>query len=175
MSELINNACKFYLTDSYTDECCCAKAYHASYKFGEGAKKGRKPIYIDNSPDEDIEVSPDEQDHYNEKYNKYTGESCLCCNTQLLELNTHHCSECGCFLCASCTIRGKFGMDSYYIEYEGVEEYCYNCRRFGFEKNCLFWNTFYDTKYIFFSIEEYETVCGSYYLYDDWYNAACYY
>lgn len=164
--------CKFYLDDSHTD-CCCSVVYHNLFKFGEDAIHNKSIRYVDISPDEGIEVSPDEQEIYNEKYNKYTGEVCLCCDAKLLELNTHRCSECGCFLCVNCTIRGRYGRSACFDE--DIEEYCYNCRRFGFEKNCLFWNTFHYREHTFFSIAEYEIIYTAGLLYEDWLKASYYY
>ena len=156
--------CEIYLNE--TKQCCCEHAYHNLWEFGQ-----RHPIEIPiwwtnhKYPKEDNELYLN-TDEYHEKYNKYTNELCLCCETKLLELNTYRCSDCGCFLCGKCFLRGR------YCDKEA--QYCYSCRRFGYNKNCLFRNLFYyHTTYS--TIEEYEKAYPLRILRNDWMNASWYY
>lgn len=124
--------CVFYLRNDI-ENCCCAIACHNCFDFGF-YHDIFVDIYIDNDTYIKINTCA-----LHETYNKSIGEKCLCCEKDLFQLNNYNCSECGCFLCNQCFLRGRYSDED--------AQYCYNCRKFGSEKNSYYWTNNILAKY----------------------------
>lgn len=139
--------CEFVLRIE-DEECICNKAHHNLFNFGNYGKNKASDMFIsyyyfnDEIDDQDYELFLNPWTVH-EKYNNYTNEECLCCKIKLLKLNTYTCDDCGCYICGNCFIQGR---------YSDIK-YCYNCRKFGYEKNIWFYTSYHQSKSVTKSIE----------------------
>lgn len=145
--------------------CPCDGANENGFWFGDTvgefsvAKKGRpwetedsykdhitSTCYFNNNESDIDDIKLIHHWEYDSEFNKWTGESCLCCETQLLEKNSFNCMDCGCYLCGNCFIHGR--------HFDWGNLLCFNCRKFGHNKNIEYWSK-----------------TSVYNAYDDWWKA----
>lgn len=71
--------------------------------------------------------------------------TCFCCKKKVYTNDIGECSDCGSILCYKCYVRGR-----YHDKEDGT--FCYECRKFGFNKNSKFYYneklTYRDSKII---------------------------